>query len=426
MNSTMHTAVNSAASNPVSGAINGVGNGAVNLADYTHLARTQLSSQAWAYFSGAAADEYTAHRNPQAWAALQLLPRVLQPLHDAHTRISLLGQTLAHPILLAPVAYQCMAHPDGEIASACAASALEAGMVLSALSTKTIEDVAAAMGIPPSNTSSNTSSNHKLQESTTASHPAPLWFQLYWQADRGVTLSLIQRAQAAGCQALVLTVDAPCHGARDRERRAQFTLPAGIYAANLPTTHGQHQSTLLGGQLAQQAPTWNDVAWLLTQTRLPIVLKGILHPSDAVEAAQLGVAAVVVSNHGGRTLDTTPSTASMLPWIADAVQGRIALLVDGGIRRGTDVLKAIALGASAVLVGRPALYGLAAAGANGVAHVLRLLIDELEIAMALTGCRTLDMATAALVLPAIEAAFTADHGTGKWPSNGTASGGRTV
>jgi 4-hydroxymandelate oxidase len=168
------------------------------------------------------------------------------------------------------------------------------------------------------------------------------------------------------------------------------------------------------------------VAWLLTQTRLPIVLKGILHPSDAVEAAQLGVAAVVVSNHGGRTLDTTPSTASMLPRVADAVQGRIALLVDGGIRRGTDVLKAIALGASAVLVGRPALYGLATAGANGVAHVLRLLIDELEIAMALTGCRTLDMATAALVLPAIDAAFTADHGTGKWPPHGTVSGRRTV
>jgi 4-hydroxymandelate oxidase len=227
----------------------------------------------------------------------------------------------------------------------------------------------------------------------------PLWFQLYVQHDRGFTRELVQRAEAAGYEALVLTVDAPTSGARDRERRANFRLPPGIRAVNLdglpplpPAELAPGQSALFDG-LLRHAPTWDDVAWLQAQTRLPVLLKGVLHPDDARQAARLGVAGIVVSNHGGRTLDTVPATAQVLPRIVDAVAGALPVLVDGGIRRGTDVLKAMAMGASAVLLGRPYVYGLANAGAVGVAHVLRLLRDELEIAMALCGCRQLDQGT---------------------------------
>jgi 4-hydroxymandelate oxidase len=352
--------------------------GIVSLADHEAHARSLLDANAWAYFAGGAADERTLRANPDAWNQIGLLPRALCPLAGGHTRIPLLGRTLAHPILLAPVAYQRLAHPDGEIATALAAAALRAGLALSTQASTPLEDVAQAMGNAPGR--------------------GPLWFQLYLQHDRGFNRELVQRAEHAGYEALVLTVDAPCSGARDRERRAGFRLPPGISAVNLAGLPPAPQRPLQAGQsalfdgLLTQAPTWDDVAWLQSITRLPILLKGILHPDDARQAAALQVAGVIVSNHGGRTLDTTPTTAAALPRIAEAVQGTLPLLVDGGIRRGTDVLKAVALGASAVLIGRPYVYGLANAGAHGVAHVLRLLRDELEIAMALTGCRTLAQA----------------------------------
>lgn len=357
--------------------------GTTSLADHERLAQQQMDANAWAYFSGGAADEITLRANRCAWDGITLLPRVLQPLAGGHTRTQLLGRTLAHPMLLAPIAFQRMAHPDGELASAYAAAALGAGMVLSTQSSTPVEAVAAAMQGDPNS--------------------GPLWFQLYLQHDRGFTRELVQRVETAGAEALVLTVDAPCSGARDREQRAGFRLPAGISAVHLaglppapvrPLAPGQ--SALFDG-LLQHAPTWEDVQWLQSVTRLPVLLKGVLHPLDAAQAARLQVAGLVVSNHGGRTLDTAPATAHALPRIADAVQGALPLLVDGGIRRGTDVLKAVALGATAVLVGRPAIYGLAHAGAVGVAHVLRLLRDELEMAMALTGCATLAQATAALL-----------------------------
>ena len=349
--------------------------GIVNLADHEAQARTRLDGKAWAYFSGGAADELTLAANRHGWDTLQLLPRVLQPLSGGHTRVQLLGRNLAHPILLAPVAFQRMAHPDGELATAHAAAALGAGLVLSTQSSIALETVAQAVLDEPGR--------------------GPLWFQLYLQEDRACTLDLVQRAEAAGYEALVLTVDAPVHGARDRERRAGFTLPVGVRAVNLEGWPPAFLPKLQPGQsalfdgLLRRAPTWDDVSWLQTQTRLPILLKGVLHPEDARQAAGLNVAGLVISNHGGRTLDTTPATAAVLPRIADALGGALPLLVDGGIRRGTDVLKALALGASAVLVGRPYVYGLANAGAMGVAHVLRLLRDELEIAMALCGCREL-------------------------------------
>jgi len=357
--------------------------GVVSLSDHENQAQRTLSDATWAYFNGGAADEITLRANCQAWQNLALLPRVLRPLAGGHTRINLLGRTLAHPILVAPMAYQRLAHPDGELATALAASALGAGLVVSTQASTPLEDVARWV----------------LAER----ERGPLWFQLYLQPDRGFTQALVQRAEAAGYDALVLTVDAPVQGARDRERRASFTLPPGMSPVNLQGMHHPGAPTLLPGQselfdnLLTHAPTWDDVAWLQAQTKLPILLKGVTHPADARQALSLGVAGLVVSNHGGRTLDTVPATAALLPAIAQVVGGELPLLVDGGIRRGTDVLKAIALGATAVLVGRPVLHGLATAGASGVAHVLRLLRDELEIAMALTGCRTLADASGALL-----------------------------
>ncbi|MES2787851.1 MAG: alpha-hydroxy acid oxidase [Pseudomonadota bacterium] len=341
----------------------------VNLADHEAHARGRLDDNAWAYFNGAAADGLALRANRTAWDDIALLPRVLRTMTGGHTGVELLGQTLPHPVMVAPMAYQRMAHPDGEIATALAAAAQGSGLVVSTQASALLEDIARAFVAGPAT--------------------SPLWFQLYLQPDREVTLSLVARAQAAGFNALVLTVDAPVSGVRDGERRASFRLPPDITAVNLPSGRaardGKGSSGGLAGGLAERAATWADVEWLISNCRLPVILKGLLHPLDAKLALSLGVSAVIVSNHGGRTLDTSIATATALPRIADAVGDSLPLLVDGGIRRGTDVLKAIALGARAVLVGRPIIWGLANAGAAGVAHVLRLLIDELEIAMVLCG-----------------------------------------
>ena len=352
-----------------------VPDGVVSLADHEALATALMSPQANAYVNGGAADEITLRGNQLAWQALRLHSRVLRPLAGGHTRVELLGRKLAHPILVAPMAHQGLLHPQGEQASALAAAMQGAGYVLSAQANTALETVA--------------------QRVLPQTERGPLWFQLYWQADRAFNLELIARAEAAGFEALVLTVDAPVSGARDRERRSGFRLPPGLSAVNLsslrpppPASLADHQSRLFD-DLLTHAPTWSDVRWLREHTRLPVLLKGITHPDDARLAVEHGVAGIIVSNHGGRTLDTVPATAMLLTAVVEAVQGTLPVLVDGGIRRGTDVLKAMALGASAVLVGRPVLHGLAHAGAVGVAHVIRLLRDELEIAMALCGIATL-------------------------------------
>lgn len=341
----------------------------VNLQDHADRAHAVLPEDAWAYFSGGAADEFTLERNPRAWADWALAPRVLQDLRGGHTRTRLLGRDWPCPLLVAPMAYQRWAHPEGESAMALAAAAQGCGMVLSHQTSTHLQRVAECVATEPGR--------------------GPLWFQLYWQTDRGAQRQLLTQIEAAGYEAIVLTVDAPVHGVRDRERRHGMQLPAGVQAL-----HWQHSTPAdtggLCAGLADRAPTWHDVAWLQSQTRLPLLLKGITQPRDARQAAALRVDGVIVSNHGGRTLDTMPATASLLPSVADALQGDLTLLVDGGIRRGTDVFKALALGADAVLLGRPCLYGLAHAGAPGVAHVLRLLRDELEMAMALCGCPTVD------------------------------------
>jgi 4-hydroxymandelate oxidase len=346
-----------------------------SLVDHEHHARLMLSESAWAYFNGGAADELTLRDNQSAWQRIPLRPRVLQPLAGGHTRVQLLGRTLAHPILVAPMAYQCLAHAHGEMATALAASVLGAGFVLSTQASTPLESVARLVLDEP--------------------HRGPLWFQLYLQPDRGFTRELVQRAEHAGYEALVVTVDAPVSGVRDRGRRAGFRLPPGISAINLRGMPPPRPAELAPGQsplfddLLRHAPTWEDIEWLKAQTCLPVLLKGISHPADARQAVAYGADGLIVSNHGGRTLDTMPATATLLPAIAQAVGGALPLLVDGGIRRGTDVFKAIALGASAVLVGRPVIHGLANAGSTGVAHVIRLLRDELEIAMALCGCPSL-------------------------------------
>ncbi|MFZ2988662.1 alpha-hydroxy acid oxidase [Ideonella sp.] len=346
----------------------------LNLADFEAAARERLSPQAWAYFSGAAADEHTLAANRSDWAAHRLLPRVLRPLSGSSTAINMGGLTLAHPIFLAPVACQRMAHPEGERATAMAAAAQGAGMILSSQSSVAVEAVAAAMAEPGA---------------------GPLWFQLYWQAQREATLALVRRAEAAGCQTLVLTVDAPVHGVRDRERRAGFEIPPGISAVHLAGLPPPPDSLTA---LLAAAPSWDDVAWLRQQTRLPLWLKGVLHADDARQAADSGcVDGLIISNHGGRTLDSTVSTAWALPRVAEALNGRLPLIVDGGIRRGTDVLKALALGAHAVAVGRPQVFALADDGAMGVARMLRLLRDEFAIALALCGCRSPDDVSRALL-----------------------------
>ena len=354
----------------------------VNLNELALAARARLDPAVAAFFDGGAGDEHTLRANASAWQQWPLWPRVLRPLAGGHTRTTLAGRELAHPIMLAPVAFQRLAHEQGEWASAVAAAAQGAGFVLATLSSVPMEDVAQAY-LPDKGR-------------------GLLWFQLYWQAERSSNLALIERAEAAGFEAIVLTVDAPVQGVRDAERRAAFSLPPGIHAVHLPTANSgaPHNAAADGTYCAgvpATAPTWDDVAWLQARTRLPVWLKGVLHPADARQAQALNVAGLIVSNHGGRTLDTATVTAQALPVIAKAVGGALPLIVDGGIRRGTDVLKAIALGASAVMVGRPTVHALAVAGPMGVARMIRTLRDELEMAMALSGCQSLAEATPALV-----------------------------
>ena len=340
----------------------------VSAADYQRHARQRLDENALAYLEGGAADELTCQANLQVWQDWALLPRMLRDLRGGHTRCRLLGQELQHPILLAPVAYQQLFHAEGELATAMAAGVMGGAAVLSSFASTPLEEVAAVA-------------------------QGPLWFQLYWQGNGDRTLALAERAAAAGYQALVLTVDAPVSGLRNREQRAGFQLPDGVRAVNveealrLPELQ-PGQSAVFDGLLAL-APRWEEVAWLCRHSPLPVLLKGILHPADARQAMQAGAAGVIASNHGGRVLDSQLPAVKMLPAIRQAVGAEALLLVDGGIRRGTDVLKAIALGADAVLIGRPYVHALATAGALGVAHLLKLLREELEVGMALCGCREL-------------------------------------
>lgn len=348
-------------------------------ADYERHAIHHIEAQAWQHIQSGADQNLTLSHNRAALDALRLVPQPVADLRHAHTRIELLGQTLARPLLLAPVAYQRLVHPEGELATVRAAMALQTGMVVSTLSSFTLEEIAQA----------------GQAAATEMGHSTPRWFQLYMQPAREHSLQLIRRAEAAGYTAIVWTVDASI-------KRSGFALPHGVEAANLrgmPST--QHTPPLLGPilfgtPLIQQIPTWDDLRWLRAQTQLPIIVKGILSPAQAQQAVDLGADALIVSNHGGRVLDGVVSPIEVLPAIAQAVQGQVPLLLDSGVRHGTDVVKALALGASAALIGRPQLYALATAGLVGVAHLLHLLRAELELTMAQLGC-----ATVADITPAV-------------------------
>lgn len=341
----------------------------VCLADYERHYRSRVEPSIQAYISGAGADGLTQRSNREAFDRLTLMPRALRDMSHATTTSRLLGEDLASPILIAPMAYHRLVNPEGELATVAAASLTRTWMTVSTQSSVTLEDAAAQAG-------------------------APLWFQLYVRPHREETLALVRRAEAAGYKALVLTIDAPVNGMRNMEQRAGFRLPEGIEPVNLagmapdgfvPQRPG---SPVFQGML-QAAPTWDTVAWLCAQTKLPVLLKGIMNPLDVEPAIAAGAAGLIVSNHGGRTLDTLPATIDVLPLVAATVAGRLPVLLDGGIRRGTDILKAIALGASAVLVGQPVLHALAVGGVPGVVHMLTVLQTELEVAMALTGRPTL-------------------------------------
>jgi 4-hydroxymandelate oxidase len=336
------------------------------LTDFEPLAKAKMSAMGWEYVTAGAGDELTLRWNVEAYQRIRLKARVLVDGSNVDPHITMFGQEHNFPILLAPTSSHKLTHPDGELATARGASAAGAGMVVSCFANTSLEDVAAVA-------------------------TSPLWFQLYAQPDRGFTRDLVQRAEAGGYRALCLTVDTPISGARNRETRAKVILPP------LPNLSGfkgvgngvRIDSLEIYTSVLDASLSWKDVEHLLSYASVPLLLKGVLNPDDADRAVKTGVAGIMVSNHGGRNLDTAPATIDALPLVADKVAGRVPVLVDGGIRRGTDVLKALALGANAVLIGRPYLYGLGAAGEAGVTKVLTILQREFLMAMVLTGRTTI-------------------------------------
>ena len=339
-----------------------------NLLELEELARAKVPRPAFDYIAGGADDEVSLRSNREAYGKWALRPRVLVDVSSCDTSATVLGQRVSMPILVAPTAFHGLVHPDGETGTARGAAAAGTIMVVSAIATRTMEEIAAAVA-------------------------APRWFQLYVWKDREVTAELVKRAARAGYRAICLTVDTPLLGRREKDERNAFTLPPGIGIANVrpagldgmpDSEHGSAFAKYVK-EMLDPAVTWRDLAWLRSLTSLPIVVKGIMTMEDAKIAVEHGVEGIVVSNHGGRQLDSTPATLDVLPEIVDAVRGRAEVFMDGGIRRGTDVLKALALGARAVLVGRSPLWGLALGGAEGVHAVLEHLRREFALAMALSG-----------------------------------------
>ncbi|HEU5348760.1 MAG TPA: alpha-hydroxy acid oxidase [Ktedonobacterales bacterium] len=333
----------------------------VNVFEYEELARERLHPAVWDYYSAGAHDEVTLRENRAAFAHIQLRPRVLVDVSRINMATTLLGVPVAMPVCVAPTAMHGAACGEGECATAQAAGAVGTLMAASTESTRTLEEIAQAA-------------------------TGPLWFQLYFSSwTRGHASRLARRAEDAGYRAIVLTVDSSRWGRKERQARSEATydwpLPGNFILDPLPP---RDEYTEDGA-----AVTWADIEWLRTVTSLPLVLKGILTAEDANAAVEHGIAGILVSNHGGRQLDTATATIEALPEVVDAVAGRCEVYLDGGIRRGTDVLKALALGARAVFVGRPVLWGLAVAGTTGARHVLELLRDELELALALAGRPTL-------------------------------------
>jgi 4-hydroxymandelate oxidase len=341
----------------------------INLHEYEVLARERLPQMVFDYYAGGAEDELTVGENRLGWQRLRLRPRVLVDVATRNLSTTVLCQPTSLPVLLAPCAFNALAHPDGELAVARAAAAGGVIEIVSTAGTFSLEEVAAE------------------------APAATRWFQLYCYRDRDVTKWLVERAVAAGYRALCLTVDAPLVGRRERDTRNCFGLPPGMSWKNLERVGLDRMDALGHGSALERyiasiwdaSLTWEAIAWLRDLSPLPLVIKGILTAEDARSAVDHGAAAVIVSNHGGRQLDGVLSTADALAEVVDAVGARAEVLVDGGIRRGSDILKALALGARAVLIGRPYLWGLAVSGQAGVEHVIDILRSELDLDMALAG-----------------------------------------
>jgi len=339
--------------------------------DYEQLAKTHLAEDLFAYLSGGSGQESSVTDNRQVFKEIQLNSRLLNKVAQGNSKLTLLNQTLAAPILLAPLAYQNLLDTQGEIASAKAAKTSEIGSVLSTLSSQTLEDVAQFA-------------------------PACKLFQLYLQADDTINLDLIKRAKQAGYQAIMITLDTSVQSVSLKARRLGFELHSQVNAANLrgyPPIQSPESNNIFNGLMAQ-APNWQSFGKWIAQSTLPIWVKGVMHPDDAIKLKEMGVTGIVVSNHGGRALDSSPSPLRVLPSIRQAVGKHFTLIVDGGIRDGYDLFKALAMGADAVMLGRLQAYSLAVGGAVGVAHMLKLVIEELHLCMALTGCKKLSDITA--------------------------------
>ncbi len=339
----------------------------VNVEEFEQRAREVLPPAAYDYYAGAAEDEITLRENRDAFRKLRIAYRVLIDVSERTLNTELLGVPMASPIMLAPTALHRMAHPEGERATARAAAATGTLMTLSSISSVSMEDV------------------------RDAAPDGRRWFQLYHFSDRSMTEKLVLRAYDAGYEAIVLTVDTPILGRRERDMRHDVVIPPDVIAVHFesPDHRPADQERSLGSFINQPFVSWEDLRWLRDLTPLPLLVKGVVRADDARRAIDEGIAAIWVSNHGGRQLDTSIATADALPAIVAGVRKQVPVIVDGGIRRGTDVLKALALGADAVAVGRPQLWGLAAGGEDGVRAVLDLLRNELSVAMALAGCRTL-------------------------------------
>jgi 4-hydroxymandelate oxidase len=352
----------------------------INLADVEAAAKEVLSPSAWGYYAGGSNDEVTLRENRAAFERIALRYRVLVDVSERRLETTVLGTPIEFPVLIAPTAMQRLAHPDGEIATARGAAASGSLMVVSTTATTRLEDVRAAA-------------------------PGPMWFQLYVYTDRGATKALIQRAADAGYAAIVLTVDAAFLGRRERDIRNSFALPPHLQIANaeplglgaVPAVPGASGLAEHFRGLHDASVTFRDIEWVRSISNLPVIVKGVVRGDDAVRAVDHGAEGVIVSNHGGRQLDTAIAAIDALPGVAEALGGRAELFMDGGVRRGTDVIKAIARGARAVLIGRPVLWGLAVDGEAGVCRVLQLLRDEIDLAMGLCGCRTVSEITPDLI-----------------------------
>jgi 4-hydroxymandelate oxidase len=370
----------------------------LSVQDFETAARAKLDPAYADFIAGGARDEITVRANVTAFGRLQLLPRVLRGSAMREPKITLFGDSASMPILLSPTAFHKLVDPEGELATARAAAAAGVIMIVSMASTVAVADIAdAARGAAENG------------------GPAPLWFQLYLQPDLEITETLVRRATDAGCTALVITVDSPVLGAHERNRRNGFhDLPAGLRCENLVDLRDGERGHVR--QIAMSPEfSWEHIAWLRQITPLPILLKGVLHPEDARLAVLHGVDGLLLSNHGGRQLDTVPPTIELLPEIAAAVADRIPIVLDGGVRRGTDVVKALALGASAAGIGRPVMWALAEDGEKGVRRLLELLREELHDAMALCGaCDLADLTPDLVRVPAWGPAPGLDIGQGRF------------